>query len=260
MRALIFVLCLAQCLALRFAGPAAALDLRITDSYRIDRPASLDYDPAFCGLWIANEGPEVILVTLDGLELRRFGSDLVRIKAVSVEGDGLIVADGTGAFQRLSKSGAALGAPFRVADPWADTEGIAVDADGSLITVEDDPERLSWFSPEGQLLRRIDTLTLDPPLSEAQGIARDPRTGHLLIVDDLEGTNSLYEFDAAGRLLATASLIEYGLDPEGIAIRPGSNQIFIAFDQGARIAAFDYSPTLPEGAEALPPGADCMLS
>ena len=251
MRALILALCL--------AGPAAALDLRMTDSYQINRPASLDYDPTFCGLWIANEGPEVILVTLDGLELRRFGSDLFRIKAVSVEGDGLIVADGTGTFQRLSKSGEVLGPPFRVADVWADTEGIAVDADGSLITVEDDPERLSWFSPEGDLLRRIDTLDLDPPLSEAQGIARDPRTGHLLIVDDLEGTNSLYEFDAEGQLLATASLIEFGLDPEGIAIRPGSNQLFIAFDQGARIAAFEYTPTLPGGAEDLPRAADCMM-
>ena len=78
-------------------------------------------------------------------------------------------------------------------------------------------------------------------------------------MDDLEGTNSLYEFDAEGNLLGTASLFEYGMDPEGIAIRPGSNQLFIAFDQGAAIASFDYTPTLPEGAEALEPGADCMM-
>ena len=160
---------------------------------------------------------------------------------------------------RLSKSGDSLGAPFRISSGWADTEGIAIDADGSLITVEDDPERLSWLSPDGEILRQIDTLTLDPPLYEAQGIARDPRTGHLLIVDDLEGSNSLYEFDAVGRLLATQSLVEFGLDPEGIALRPGSNELFIAFDTGAAIASFDYVPTLPEDAAPLPPAADCVM-
>lgn len=241
------------------ATPVAGLELTQTASYALNRPASLDYDPSFCGLWIANEGPEVILVTLEGEELRRFGSDLARIKAITLEGDGLLVADGFGGFQRLTKSGEALGAPFMVSGGWADTEGIAIDADGTVITVEDDPERLSWLSPDGETLRVIDTTTLTPPLFEPQGIARDPRTGHLLIVDDLEGNNSLYEFDAEGNLLASESLTPYGLDPEGIAIRPGSGQMFIAFDQGARIVSFDYTPTLPDDAEPLAPGADCMM-
>lgn len=241
------------------ASPAAALELTETGRYALNRPASLDYDPTFCGLWIANEGPEIILVTLDGDELRRFGSDLSRIKAVTLEGDGLLVADGYGGFQRLSKSGEAIGAPFKVSGGWADTEGLAIDDDGSVISVEDDPERLSWLTPDGQVIRVIDTTTLTPPLFEPQGIARDPRTGHLLIVDDLEGSNSLYEFDQDGALLATLSLTPYGIDPEGIAIRPGSGQMFIAFDQGALIVSFDYEPTMVEGAEPLPPGADCML-
>ena len=213
---------LATALCLLAAAPAAALELTLTGTYQLNRPASLDYDPG-------------------------------------IEGNDLIVADGFGGFQRLMKDGTPLGAPFQTTDGWADTEGIAIDGDGAIITVEDDPERLSWFSPEGELLRRIDTMTLEPPLSEPQGIARDPRTGHLLIVDDWEGTNSLYEFDAEGQLLATVSLYEYGIDPEGIAIRPGSGQLFLAFDQGAKIASFDYVPTLPEGAEALPPAADCMM-
>lgn len=241
------------------AAPAAALELIQTGSYALNRPASLDYDPTFCGLWIANEGPEVILVTLEGDELRRFGSDLDRIKAITLEGDGLLVADGYGSFQRLSKSGERLQAPFQVAGGWADTEGLAIDADGSIISVEDDPERLSWLTPDGQPTRVIDTTTLKPPLFEPQGIARDPRTGHLLIVDDLEGSNSLYEFDGEGSLLATEDLTRFGIDPEGIAIRPGSGQMFVAFDQGARIVSFDYTPTLPEGADPLPPGADCMM-
>jgi len=252
MRILIICFCL-------IAPPAFALDLKLTGSYALNRPASLDYDPNFCGLWIANEGPEIILVTLEGDELRRFGSDLSRIKAVSIEDNDLLVADGFGAFQRISKNGDVLAPPFTVDGGWADTEGIAIGENGEIITVEDDPERLTWFDKDGGIIRRIDTMTLSPPLSEAQGIARDPRTGHLLIVDDWEGSNSLYEFTSEGELLATVPLTEYGIDPEGIAIRPGSNQLFLAFDQGARIMSFDYTPTLPEGADPLPPGADCAL-
>ena len=241
------------------AVPAAALDLRETGRYDLNRPASLDYDPTFCGLWIANEGPEAILVTLQGQELRRIKSDLFRIKAIAIEGDHLVVGDGMGRLQRLTKDGVALGDPFTLAGGYADTEGIAIAANGDIVTVEDDPERLTWFDAQGRLRTRVDTMTLNPPLTEAQGIAIDPRTGHMLIVDDWEGSNSLYEFTADGQLLAQAGLIRYGTDPEGIAIRPGSNQVFIAFDSGAEIVTFEYTPTLPEGADPLPEGADCMM-
>lgn len=240
-------------------APAVGLDLRETGRYALNRPASLDYDPTFCGLWIANESAEAVLVTLQGDELRRVSSDLFRIQAISVEGDHLIVGDGFGKLQRLTKSGDPLGMPFDLEGGYADTEGIAIADNGDIVTVEDDPERLSWFSASGALKMQINTLELEQPLSEAQGIAIDPRTGHLLIVDDWEGSNSLYEFSSDGQLLAQASLLEYGRDPEGIAIRPGSNQLFIAFDGGAQIVTFDYTPTLPPGADPLPPGADCMM-
>ncbi|MEL6768630.1 MAG: hypothetical protein AAFP17_15725 [Pseudomonadota bacterium] len=241
------------------AIPASALELVETGRYALDRPASLDYDPTSCGLWIANEGPEAVLLNLQGDELRRVRSEMFRIKAIAVEGDDLIVGDGTGTMQRLTKEGDALGAPFKLAGGYADTEGIAISATGDIVTVEDDPERLSWFSPTGELKRRLNTLELSPPISEAQGIAIDERTGHLLIVDDWEGSNSLYEFTADGRLLAQASLIEHGRDPEGIAIRPGSNELFIAFDSGAQIVTFSYVPTLPPDGAQLPEGADCMM-
>ncbi len=239
--------------------PAVALDLKETGRYDLNRPASLDYDPTFCGLWIANEGPDAVLVTLQGEELRRVGSDLLRIKAISLEGDNLLVGDGFGKLQRLTKNGETLGPPFTLGGGFSDTEGIAIAANGDIVTVEDDPERLSWFSPTGQLKTQMNTMKLSPPLSEAQGIAIDPRTGHLLIVDDWEGSNSLYEFSSDGELLAQASLLEYGNDPEGIAIRPGSDQLFIAFDGGAQIVTFDYTPTLQPDATPLPPGADCMM-
>ncbi len=241
------------------ALPASALDLIETGRYDLNNPASLDYDPTFCGLWIANEGPDAILVTLQGEELRRVTSDLFRIKAISLDGDHLIVGDGFGKLQRLTKEGEPLAPPFSLEGGFADTEGIAIAANGDIVTVEDDPERLTWFSASGEMKRQINTLEFPQPLTEAQGIAIDPRTGHLLIVDDWEGSNSLYEFSQEGDLLAQASLLEYGRDPEGIAIRPGSDQLFIAFDQGAKIVTFDYTPTLRPGAAPLPPGADCMM-
>ncbi|NNK77287.1 MAG: hypothetical protein HKP40_01110 [Litoreibacter sp.] len=240
-------------------GSVAALEVRETGRYDLNRPASLDYDPTFCGLWIANEGPEAVLVTLQGDELRRISSDLSRIKAIAIEGDHLLVGDGFGRLQRVTKDGVPVEAPFALQGGFSDTEGIAITAAGDIVTVEDDPEQLSWFDTEGRLKVRVDTMTLTPPLSEAQGIAIDPRTGHMLIVDDWEGSNSLYEFTSEGQLLAQVSLLEFGTDPEGIAIRPGSNQLFVAFDGGAEIVTFDYTPTLPEGAAALPPGADCMM-
>jgi len=241
------------------ATPVAALELTYQSSYDLNRPASLDYDPTFCGLWIANEGPEVILMTLEGDELRRFGSDLSRIKAITLEDDHLLVADGLGSFQRITKDGIPLADPFQSTQGWADTEGLAIATDGTIIMVEDDPERMTWLSPDGQIVRQINTMSLNPPLTEAQGIAIDPRTGHMLIVDDWEGTNSLYEFDADGTLLGNTSLTPYGQDPEGIAIRPGSSEVFIAFDGGASIASFDYQPTLPPGTAPLDPGLDCLM-
>ncbi|MEM6824561.1 MAG: hypothetical protein AAF566_05570 [Pseudomonadota bacterium] len=239
--------------------PAQALELELTGFYDLNNPASLDYDPDFCGLWIANEGPELVLVTLEGDELRRFGSGLSRIKAVALEDQHLLVADGFGNLQRLTKAGEPMAAPFPAGPGFMDNEGLAIDGDGTLISVEDDPAYITWMTPDGDILRRIDGTDIEPPMTEPQGIARDPRTGHLLIVDDWEGTNSLYEFDAQGTLLATLPLIAYGRDPEGIAIRPGANQVFMAFDSGRRIASFDYTPTLPPGSDPVAPGGDCVM-
>lgn len=248
---------LALCLAL--APPAQALEITLDGFYELNRPASLEFDPDFCGLWIANEGPEVVLVTLEGLELRRFRTDLPRVKAIALEGINVLVSDGYGGYQRLTRDGAALTEPFGMGDLRMDTEGIVALPDGTLVHVEDDPARIVWTDAQGHILREIDGLTYDPALTEPQGVAVEPRTGNLLIVDDWEGTNSIFELDAEGRLLATAPLIAYGSDPEGIALRAGANQLFIAFDGGARIAAFGYRPTLPEGVafEDAPP--DCVM-
>ncbi|MEM1064717.1 MAG: hypothetical protein AAGJ74_04390 [Pseudomonadota bacterium] len=243
---------------LLFGTPAAALELELRDFYELSRPASLEFDPDFCGLWIANEGPEAVLYTLDGLELRRVTSDLPRIKAITRDGTGLLVADGFGRFQRLTRDGETLGAPFAI-EGTLDTEGLAIAADGTVLAVEDEPGHLLWLSPEGGVIRRLDGYSIDPIMHEPQGIEIDPRNGHILVTDDWEGTNSLFEFSPQGELLGLAPLIAYGRDPEGIALRPSTNTLFIAFDGGARIAAFDYVPTGGIDKSAEVPGADCVM-
>ena len=45
-----------------------------------------------------------------------------------------------------------------------------------------------------------------------------------------------------------------------IALRIGASQLFMAFDGGARIAAFDYTPTMAPGVEPPKPGRDCAIS
>jgi DNA-binding beta-propeller fold protein YncE len=248
-------------IALVAAPPADAQSIALSPAgdYALNRPASIDYDPDYCAIWIANEGPEVTLVTLSGEELHRFGSDLRRIKALAATPDGLIVTDGYGGFQWLAKDGTPRGTPFDLGPAGFDTEGIAATADGTLILVSDDPARVRWVAPDGRILREIIGETMDPPLTEPQGVAVDPRTGDVLVVDDLEGTNSLFLFDVGGRLIDRADLIAYGLDPEGIAIRPATGTLFVVFDQGARVAGLDYTRT----AQATPvpdPVADCAFS
>lgn len=241
------------------AMPASALELELQGFYDLNRPASLEFDPAFCGLWIANEGPETVLVTLDGLELRRFRSDLFRIKALALSGNDLIVADGSGKYQRLSKDGTALGAPFALGDTFMATEGMVVLPDETMVIVEDDPARMVWIRPDGTELRTLWGDRMEPPMTEPQGIARDPRSGNLLVVDDWEGSNSLFEFTAEGALLDIEPLITYGRDPEGIAIRASAGLVFMAFDGGARIASFAYTPTSGGDATLPNPGADCVM-
>jgi len=248
-------------IALAAAQPAAAQTIQLAPAgdYALNRPASIDYDPDYCAIWIANEGPEVTLVTLSGEELRRFGSDLRRIKAIAATADGLIVSDGFGGFQRLAKNGTPQGTPFDLGPAGFDTEGIAVTDDGTLILVSDDPARVRWVAPDGRILREIVGETMDPPLTEPQGVAVDPRSGDVLVVDDLEGTNSLFLFDAGGRLIDRAELLPFGLDPEGIAIRPATGTLFVVFDQGARVAGLDYTRAASPPS-ALDTTADCAFS
>jgi len=242
------------------AAPAAAMELVLRDSFAFPRAASLAWDAELCGLWVATEGAEIVLLTRGGREIRRIGSGLRVVRSLTVEPGGLLVAEGWGRFQRITREGDPRGAPFRLAPGLRDVEGLEREPAGSFLVVEDDPSRLLRLSPDGEVLLERRGPSFTPTLSELQGVARDPLTGNILVVDDNEGLNALVELSPAGDVLSVTPLSEWGWDAEAVAVHAQTGTLYIGFDSGQRIAVFDYLPTRPEAAEAFDQGPDCPIA
>jgi hypothetical protein len=112
----------------------------------------------------------------------------------------------------------------------------------------------------GEITQRVYGVQQNPPMMEPQGITRDPVSGNILVVDDADASDSLFEFSPDGRLLDVISLQFAGLDAEGITVQPDTQTLFVAFDDGDTIATFQYIPS-PNGLPpALPVAATCMIS
>ncbi|MEM1236771.1 MAG: hypothetical protein AAGI10_07365 [Pseudomonadota bacterium] len=244
-------------LLLALASPATALDLTLRDSLDLRGPSSLEFDPQLCGIWIANEGREVAFMGPSGEITRRFDTTLFTAKAITVDDQELIIGDGLGKFERVTKEGTQIGEPYRLPGVIWDVEGISKRPDGSLVITQDDDARVWAVDDSGSELWSIEGFRTAPVMAEPQGIAYDRRTGALYVVDDQEGSNSLFEFAPDGTLLATISLAPYGRDPEGIAIQADTGTMWIGFDDDGRLATFDYLPTLR--AEASDATSDACL-
>jgi hypothetical protein len=102
--------------------------------------------------------------------------------------------------------------------------------------------------------------TFDPPMTEPQGITRDPYSGNILVVDDNEGLNALFELAPDGRVLSVTPLGPYGFDAEGIALQPETGTLFIGFDGGRALAIFEWEPTETTIDAPLERGPDCAVS
>ncbi|MEM0937738.1 MAG: hypothetical protein AAF646_07355 [Pseudomonadota bacterium] len=256
-----FFIALALGAMLFTAAPLRALELHLRDSFHFPRAASMEWDPIVCGLWVAIEGPQLFLLTPGGKEIRRIEPGMSTIRALTVEEDGLLIADGWGGFQRITRDGAARGAPFRLAPGLRDVEGLHREPDGALLVVEDDAARLVRLAPDGSTLMEITGAMFDPVLEEPQGVARDPYTGNILLVDDNEGLNALVEVSPEGVVLTVIPLSEWGYDAEAVAVHAQTGTLYIGFDAGERIAIFDYLPTEPTtGFVSLDQGPDCVTS
>ncbi len=247
---------LAACLS---AGPAAA-EIFHRETIPDFRAVSIAYDAEVCGIWVANEGPEIVLMTTFGKEIRRFETGMRSVRSLTVERGGLLIANGWGEFRRLDREGGAIDRPFNLSATLVDTEGLHRDADGSFLIVEDDTSRLLRGAPEGAVQMELAGDAFDPPMTEPQGVTRDPYSGNILVVDDNEGLNSLFELAPDGRVLSVLPLSDYGRDAEGVALQPETGTLFVGFDSGRALAIFDWMPSEITIDTPLERGPDCALS
>ncbi|SHH64773.1 hypothetical protein [Marivita hallyeonensis] len=247
------------CLSLIAAMPAKA-DIFHWETIPNFRAVSLAYDAQVCGLWVANESREIILLSTFGKELRRLETGMSSVRSLTVEEDGILIANGWGEFRRLDRDGRAIDDPFRLSETLFDTEGLHRDADGSFLIVEDDPSRLMRIAPDGRVLMELFGDTFDPPMTEPQGVTRDPYSGNILVVDDNEGLNSLFELAPDGRVLSVSPLSQYGFDAEGVALQPETGTLYVGFDGGQALAIFDWIPTEITIETPLERGPDCAYS
>lgn len=223
------------------------------------RGVSLAYDAEVCGVWVVTEGREVILIGTTGREIKRFDSGLRLVRSVTVEPEGLLLADGRGGFRRTDRDGRPREEDFNLSSTLYDTEGLHRDADGSFLVVEDDPSRLLRVAPDGTVLMELWGDRFDPPMVEPQGVERDPFSGNILVVDDNEGLNALFELAPDGTVLTVTPLSEWGFDAEGVALQPETGTLFIGFDGGQALAIFDWRPSGMSIDEPLDRGPDCAF-
>src|SRR6056297_230649 len=200
------------------------------------RAVSIAYDAEVCGIWIANESREILLLSTFGKELRRFDTGMSSVRSLTVDEGSLLSAT------------------------LYDTEGLHRDADGSYLVVEDDPSRLLRVAPDGTVLMELFGDSFDPAMTEPQGVTRDPYSGNILVVDDNEGLNSLFELAPDGRVLSVTPLSEYGFDAEGVALQPETGTLYVGFDGGQALAIFDWLPTEITIDNPLERGPDCAYS
>jgi DNA-binding beta-propeller fold protein YncE len=224
------------------------------------RVVSLAYDAEICGVWMVDESSEIVLLSTFGVERDRFDSGMASVRSLTVEAGGLLIADGWGRFQRLTRSGRPIEEPFSLSQTLMDSEGLHRDADGSFLVVEDDPSRLLRIAPDGEVLMELFGDDFNPPMIEPQGVTRDPSSGNILVVDDNEGLNSLFELAPDGRVLTVIPLSEYGRDAEGVALQPETGRLFVGFDGGRALAIFDWIPSEITVDTPLERGPDCAIS
>lgn len=248
-------------LAALAAVPAQGAELTLLRSFAADGPSGLAYDPGRCALWIVNETRTVRLVTLWGEEMQSFRAELPRVDAIAMEGGNLLLSDGNGTYQRVDTEGRALAAPFRLTEGFVDTDGLFWDDALSEYWITDDSlSSVVRVGADGEVRQRLDGLSQTPPMVEPQGLTRDPVSGNLLVVDDADASDSLFEFSADGRLLDVVSLAVGGLrDAEGISIQPDTSTLFVAYDDGDRVAVFHYRASADAPGDAARPGK-CLIS
>ncbi len=113
--------------------------------------------------------------------------------------------------------------------------GIKYTANDTILFVNSVANNLVEIAPElndnGDLivLNTIDLSKLGT--ISPSGVELDPLTGNILISDEVDGTNSIYEITSSGDLLGVIDMAALGFeDPEGLALDPMTRTLYVAFD------------------------------
>ncbi len=250
----------ALCVAVLLGSPAAAIELNLVRTFEADGPSGLTYDRTYCGLWIANETRTVRMTDPWGNEVRSFEAPLHRVDAIALTDEGLLLSDGSGLYQNVDRDGRPLSEPFRLSPALRDTDGLYFDgATRDYWVADDTAAEIVQIGQDGVTRQRLIGYMMQPQLMEPQGVTVDPVHGTVLVVDDADATDSLFEFSPDGTLMSVTSLDFAGYDAEGITVNAEGSQIFVAFDDGHTVAVFDYAPSaMAQMGEPLP--SSCVIS
>ena len=101
------------------------------------------------------------------------------------------------------------------------------------------------------------TISLETVPTPLQRLGASPT---ILVVDDNEGLNSLFELAPDGRVLSVTPLSGYGRDAEGVALQPETGALYVGFDGGRALAIFDWVPSEVTIDTPLERGPDCATS
>jgi len=143
-----------------------------------------------------------------------------------------------------------------------DNDGLFVNAATNETWVTDDSRaEVLRISESGVVEPLLIGAALSTPLMEPQGITRDPLTGHVLVVDDADALDALFEFGADGSLLDVIPLARGAVsDAEAITIQPETRTVFIGFDDTDTIALYRYTPTPNTAPVTAPEPGGCVIS
>ena len=268
------------------AQPASAAALTYLYELEVANAEGLAYDADDGSLWVARGGVVGGVANIDpvsgevnssfqlGSSDRAFGISMFEAEL----GQRLLVSDSAGTLYEYQKSGAYV-REFVTLPLSDDGDGLFFDPDANEIIVADDTDEMIYFfrAPSGAELNSVgygaaaavlidsfSTLDIDPDFNDPQGLAMDPETGNILVLDGKQGASSLYELTRDGALVSVTDLLALTLfeDPSGITFGP-DGMLFIAFADADRIVAFDFESggaviPVPAALPLLATGLACL--
>ena len=233
---------------------ADAATLVFRDSIMVEDgiPSGVAKDQTDDSLWVA-VGDGVIHLDAAGTLIAKYSTPRTHfIHGITPFGD-LFLLGGQHGLSLLSPTDGAI-VPFLPSTDFGRIAGVHFDAFSQTIVVTDQfRSEVKTYSMSGELISVRRTHEYSFLFDDPEGIVIDPDNGHMLVLDDLGGTSSLYELAQDGTLIDRIDLVVLSslqtperrpyFDPEGLAIDPTTGTLYVAFANEQSILRFDYTGT-----------------